>query len=332
MDALLTSEPEFGSRVEPFRRELQVHCYRMLGTLQDAEDLVQETLLRAWQKRETLRDPSLLRAWLYKIATNACLDALDRRPKRALPDTVSLPSDPTQPPAPPRLEPIWLDPLPDAFLVDTQASPEARYTLRESVSLAFLAALNTLPPRQRAVLLLRDVLELSAEETAQFLSLTVASVNSALHRARVTISKQYHRINPDALEMRADDPHTVGLLDRYVHAWEAANIDDLLAVLQEDATFMMPPTTSWYRGKAAIGIFASGYIMPRSANGLSNLVPTRANGVPAFAWYQFDPDTRWHRAFGIQTIEITNRKISSATLFANPALFRFFDLPLALET
>lgn len=332
MNALSTTELDFGTRVEPFRRELYVHCYRMLGTLQDAEDLVQETFLRAWQKRATLRDPSLLRAWLYKIATNACLDTLARRPKRALPDASSKPSNPKRPPDPARLEPVWLDPLPDSLLVDPHANPEVRYSEHESVSLAFLAALHTLPPRQRAVLLLRDVLDLSAEETAQFLALTVPSVNSALHRARTSMSKHYHRIDPDALDNRTDDARTRGLLDRYVHAWDAANIDELLSVLHDDATFMMPPMPSWYQGRDAIRLFAATYIMPRSARGLSRLIPTRANGLPAFAWYQLDPATNQHRAFGIQTIEIRSGKIANTTLFIEPTLFRFFDLPDTLPT
>src|SRR5437762_12173376 len=199
MDIHQTLEPEFATRAEPYRRELQVHCYRMLGSLQDAEDLVQETLLRAWQKREALREQTSLRAWLYKIATNACLDAIDRRPKRTLPLHYSSPSDPHDPPAPPTLESIWLDPLPDTILADSSASPEAHYSRRESVSLAFLAALQTLPARQRAVLILRDVLDWSAEESAQLLSMTVSAINSTLHRARVTLSKRYQRVNLDAL-------------------------------------------------------------------------------------------------------------------------------------
>jgi len=331
MDVGQTSNPEFAARAEAYRREIQVHCYRMLGSLQDAEDLAQDTLVRAWQKRDALREQTSLRAWLYKIATNACLDALARRPKRVLPNHYASAADPHTPPAPPVLEPIWLEPLPDALYADAAVNPEARYSQRESVSLAFLAALHTLPARQRAVLLLRDVLDWSAQETAHLLHLTVPAVNSALHRARVTLSKQYHRASPDTLALRADDPETRALLDRYVRAWETANIDELLALLQEDATFLMPPSPSWLDGAVAMIAFAKNFIAPEDAAGLWKLIETRANGEIAFAWYRRLNASKTYRAFGLQTLEMENGKMARWIVFTNPALWRFFELPQTIS-
>lgn len=327
MDNHLTIEPEFATRAEPYRHELQVHCYRMLGSLQDAEDLVQETLLRAWQKREALREQTSLRAWLYKIATNACLDAIDRRPKRTLPLHYTSPSDPNEPPAPPILESIWLDPLPETLLADTSTSPEAHYSRRESVSLAFLAALQTLPARQRAVLILRDVLDWSAEECAQLLNMTVSAVNSTLHRARVTLSKRYQRVNPDTLPARSDEPQVRGLLQRYVQAWEAADIEEMLQLLREDATLLMPPSPTWIQGKANITVFAGKYFWGSHPAGQWRLIATAANDAPAFAFYERIGTSGRYRAFSIQLLEIRDGKITREITFMNPALFRHFGLP-----
>jgi RNA polymerase sigma-70 factor (ECF subfamily) len=179
---------EFGGLTEPYRRELQLHCYRILGSLQDAEDTVQETMLRAWRKLNTFEGRASLRAWLYRIATNACFDALAKRPRRVLPVSAQPAADPRAPMSPPLTEPIWLEPYPDDLIAEPEAGPEARYTARESVALAFIAALQSLPPRQRAVLILRDVLDWQASEVAQTLDLTVSAANSALHRARVTLN------------------------------------------------------------------------------------------------------------------------------------------------
>lgn len=318
------SQSEFASLAEPYRRELQVHCYRMLGSIQDAEDLVQETLLRAWLHRESLREQASLRAWLYKIATNACLDSLDRRPKRVLPIQYAPAADPTRPPAAPVIEPIWIEPIPDSLLADTDVSPEACYTWHESVSLAFLAALQTLPSRQRAVLILRDVLEWSADETARLLNLTVPSVNSALHRARVTMSKQYKRHGVDSLPIRSEDPDVRGLLDRYVRAWEAASIDELVSLLKEDATYLMPPSPTWLQGGAAIKQFLAEFVLNGAAQ--FRILETRANDMPAFAYYQSIAPGSF-QAFGIQLLDIEGDRIASSTFFVEPALLRFFGLP-----
>src|SRR5512135_253769 len=190
---------EFSRLTEPYRHELQLHCYRILGSLQDAEDIVQETLLRAWRRLETYEGRAPLRAWLYKIATNACFDALNKRPRRVLPTAQYAPADPRQPFAPPVAEPIWLEPYPDDLIAEPEAGPEARYSLRESVSLAFLAALQSLPARQRAALILCDVLDWHASEVSELLEITVSAVNSALHRARVTMQQQYHARGRDTL-------------------------------------------------------------------------------------------------------------------------------------
>src|SRR5512135_202519 len=207
---------EFSRLTEPYRHELQLHCYRILGSLQDAEDIVQETLLRAWRRLDTYEERAPLRAWLYKIATNACFDALGKRPRRVLPTTHYAPADPRQPFAPPITDPIWLEPYPDDLIAEPEAGPEARYSLHESVSLAFLAALQSLPPRQRAVLILCDVLDWHASEAAQLLEITVPAVNSALHRARVTMRKNYHTRGREGLPASLSDQTLRPLLERYV--------------------------------------------------------------------------------------------------------------------
>ncbi|MGH2593237.1 MAG: RNA polymerase subunit sigma-70, partial [Anaerolineae bacterium] len=281
---------EFSSLTEPYRRELQVHCYRILGSLQDAEDLVQETLLRAWRRIDTYEGRASLRAWLYKIATNACLDALDKYPRRALPATTHPISDPSQPPAPPAGEAghVWLEPLPDDLLAESATGPEARYAMHESVTLAFLAALQVIPPRQRVVLILRDVLDWRASEVAELLDLTVSAVNSALHRARTTLARHYHTGGRDAMKMLRSEDSLRALLDRYVHAWESADVDGLTALLKEDATLNMPPSPSWYRGRTAIQAFFASYLFSGDARGRWRLQATRANAQPAFALYQLD--------------------------------------------
>jgi RNA polymerase sigma-70 factor (ECF subfamily) len=325
------SQTDFTKLAEPHRRELQLHCYRMLGSLQDAEDLVQETLLRAWQKLHTFEGRASFRAWLYRIATNACLDALEGRPKRTLPPSRQSASDPNAPLLPPITEPIWLEPIPDDFLDDPSISPEARYDARESITLAFLAALQVLPPRQRAVIILSDVLDWHAAQAAETLDLSVSAVNSALHRARVTLAKHYRARGLDSIHSQPEDEKTKALLERYVRAWEEADIDALIALLKEEATYPMPPYPSWYKGKAAIRAFVSHTILAGQAAGRYRLVATRANAQPAFAWYMRDESVGVYRAFAIQVVTMDGELIGDITTFPNPGLFRYFDLPLELK-
>ncbi len=329
---------EFSDLTEPYRRELQVHCYRILGSLHDAEDLVQETLLRAWRRLDTFEGRASFRAWLYKIATNACLDALDRkRSRRALPQATHPAANPREPFNPPITDPIWLEPFPDEWLVEGAAGPEARYSARESITLAFLAALQVLPPRQRAVLILRDVLDWSAREVAGLLGLTVPAVNSALHRARVTLAKHYHRGGREKMKASSADDRTRALLDRYVRAWETADVAGLTALLKEDAAFTMPPSPSWYRGRAAARvfiastIFAPGGMFGGQANGRWRLQPTRANAQPAFAMYQRGASGQTYRAFGVQVLTFDGEHLAEVVNFIMPDLVPRFDLPTELK-
>ena len=336
----------FSRLVEPYRRELQLHCYRILGSLNEAEDLVQETLLRAWRRLGTYEGRASFRAWLYKIATNACLDALDRqRVRRSLPPGAFPASDPQALVAPPLKEPVWLEPLPDDWLVETAAGPEARYLSGESVSLAFLAALQALPPRQRAVLILSDVLDGSAREVAEMTGLTVSAVNSALHRARATLAKQYPGRGTEGaprdlayaegfpVAERPADERTQSLLQRYVQAWETADVEGLVALLKEDAAFSMPPSPSWYQGRVSIGafvaatVFAEEGMFPGRAAGRWRLLPTGANGQPACAVYQRIDEGGDYTAFGIHVLTLTGDQIAAITSFIGPSLPLRFGFP-----
>ncbi len=325
------SRGEFDGLATQYRRELQVHCYRMLGSLQDAEDLVQETLVRAWQKLDTYEGRASFRAWLYKIATNACLDALNRRPRRTLPQARQPASDPSQPLAPPIQEPIWLEPIPDELIAGIESSPEARHDARESITLAFLAALQVLPPRQRAVLILRDVLDMHADEVAKLLDLTVSAVNSLLHRARTTLAKHYAARGLESIHAEPEDEKMRELLDRYIRAWEDADVDALVALLKEDATLEMPPIPGWFQGKHAIATFFSTIILAGDGRGRYRMLPTRANGEPAFAWYQRDEASGAMKAFAIQVVKYEGDLIADTTTFADPALFKYFGLPPELK-
>ncbi len=310
---------DFGALVEAFRRELLVHCYRMVGSLHDAEDLVQETLLRAWRGRHTFAGRAPLRAWLYKIATNASLDLLRRRPRRLLPEAALSPGDPTRPAAPPSAEPIWLEPFPDDLLADPAEVPEVRYAARESITLAFMTALQALTPRQRAVLILRDVLGFRAREVASLLELTLPAVNGLLHRARAALSRRYRS---DKVVPAGRAPSGISaLLDRYVRAWENGDVGGLIALLKKDATVGMPPSPSWFAGRAAVRAFTAAHIfVPPN---VWKLVPTRANGQPAFVLYQHAGSGPFH-AFGIQVLTIQAGQIAGITTFISPDLVARF--------
>lgn len=324
--ALAGDQHEFSGLTEPYRHELQLHCYRILGSLQDAEDTVQETLLRAWRKLNTFEGRASLRAWLYKIATNACFDALDKRPRRVLPTAQRPPADPQHPFAPPITEPIWLEPYPDDLIDEPEAGPEARYSLRESVSLAFLAALQGLPPRQRAVLILCDVLDWRASEAATLLDITISAVNSALHRARVTMRQRYQAGGESHLAL-TPDADLQPLLERYVQVWEAADIDGLVSLLRQDATLSMPPLPDWYAGRDAIITAAQTKIFAGDARGRWHMRPVRANRQPACAVYQRDEAGAYH-AFGISVLTVKQGQVADIMTFLDPALFPRFDLPL----
>jgi RNA polymerase sigma-70 factor (ECF subfamily) len=329
---------EFSELTEPYRRELQVHCYRILGSFHDSEDLVQETFLRAWKRLDSFEGRASFRSWLYKIATNACLDLLDQqRSRRLLPNTNLPSSDPQTGILPPSPEMTWLEPFPDEWLSDPAAvNPEARYTDAESVSLSFLTALQVLPPRQRAVLILRDVLDFSAAETADVLEITVSSANSALHRARTTLSARYRGQTLERPAASTTDERIQWLLDHFVRAWENADVEGLVALLKEDAILAMPPSPSWYQGRDAIRTFAAATVFAEegmfggSALRRWRLLPTRANASPAFAIYQRTAENEY-QPFGLHVLDYEADRITQVMCFIDPSLPQHFGLPVSLR-
>ncbi|MDB5076968.1 MAG: polymerase, sigma-24 subunit, subfamily [Chloroflexi bacterium] len=333
LDPAARVDPDaFQAFAEPYRREIQLHCYRMLGSLHDAEDLVQETFLRAWRGIDRFEERASFRNWLYRIATNACLNAIARRrvARRVMPETYGPQAD-RPPEGKPATEIPWLDPYPDAALdgvADAELGPEARYELHESVQLAFVAAIQHLPSRQRAILLLRDVLGWSAGETAGLLDTTVTSVNSALQRARTTLEQRFPSGQPSA-QPAADDRQRA-LLDRYLRAWEGADLDAFVALLHEDAVLSMPPWPQWYRGRAAIRTFFAWAW--QSSNPPARLIPTAANRQPAFALYRRGADEPDYRAYGIWLVTLQDETIAALTGFLNPQLFAAFGLPAVLPS
>lgn len=316
---------EFGVLIEQHRLELQAHCYRMMGSLHDAEDMVQETFLRAWRARETFEGRASLRAWLYKIATNVCLDGLKKRPQRFVPFTREAVSTLDEPIPPPVMEPIWLEPFPDDLLVADEQNPEAYLIERESISLAFMAALHLLPPRQRAALILRDVLDWKATEVAALMDTTVSAVKSALHRARSTLTENGFSAAASSLH---ESPQKQ--LEDYVRAWEMADVDALVQLLTEDATFSMPPIPSWYQGRDTIRGLVSKTVFAGNAQGRWRLLPTHANGQPAFGLYQQAEKPDLYNAYGIQVVVFSDALVADITTFRNPSLFSYFNLPVTL--
>ncbi|BCL80747.1 ECF RNA polymerase sigma factor SigG [Ktedonobacteria bacterium brp13] len=317
----------FETLVGPYRRALLVHCYQMLGSLHNAEDLVQETLLRAWEKRASLTSPGSYRAWLYRIATNLCLNTLRSVPRRSLPPDTHPQSDPNSP-APPRLrEPIWLEPFPDDLLADPHSDPEDRALSREHVTLAFLVALQHLTPAQRAILLLREVLEWPAVEVAEWLNLSVPAVNSALQRARRALQERNVLLEtPTALPTL----QLQSLLDHYVTLWEQADIPGFVALLREDAWFTMPPLPIWFQGRAAIAtVLRTSIFTPGRQR---HLLPTRANGSPAFGLYQREPEADVSQLFGLVVLGVEGEQIGSLVAFLELSSFSSFALPPTLPS
>jgi RNA polymerase sigma-70 factor (TIGR02960 family) len=309
----------FRELTDPYRRELHVHCYRILGSFQDAEDLIQETLLSAWLALDRF-DGRSLRAWLYRIATNRCLNYLRdnaRRPKVApVPESSSPFAE-----AIPRDEPWWLEPYPDSLMDDVALGPEARYDARESIALSFVAGLQRLPTQQRAALVLRDVLGFSASEAAEMLESTPASVNSALQRARGRV--EHLGAVPDHVpRVRSEDEAKT--VDRFIDSFQQGDLEGVIALLSDDARFTMPPEPGELRGPRVI----AEYLHSRGVWGQDlKLVPTRANNQPAFGYYLSDPNANVHRSSGIMVLTVRAEQISAIIRFGDRSLLALFGLP-----
>ena len=325
-------EPAFAGLADQFRAELQLHCYRIVGSVQDAEDLVQETLLAAWRGLEQFEGRASLRSWLYRIATNRCLNALRDRGRRPA-ELSAPPEDTPPPPQPTRLgEPVWLEPYPDVLLEgmgDRARQPEVRYEQREAIGLAFVVGLQRLPPRQRAVLVLRDVLGFRAAEVAEMLGVTEVSVNRALQRARRALERA---VPPGARDV-APLPGTREereLVGRFTAAFEAGDVRSVVALLTDDALLTMPPEPLEYQGADAIGQFLS-TVPAGGALERFRLVPTRANGQPAFGCYLRDQRAPIAHAYGLMVLTLRGDRIAAITGFPDTSVFRSFGLPRSLH-
>jgi RNA polymerase sigma-70 factor, ECF subfamily len=311
----------FDTLVGPYRRELLVHCYRMLGSVHDAEDLVQETLIRAWEKRATFTSPGSYRAWLYRIATNLCLNALTRSPRRSLPPSTQRETDPTHPLPPRKPEPIWLEPFPDDLRASQHIDPEYHALQRERTTLAFLVALQQLTPAQRAILLLREVLDWPASDVAKWLNLSVPAVNSGLQRARRALHQ--HHVIPEA-PIVLPTPQLQSLLNRYVTLWEQADIPGLVGLLQEDAWFTMPPIPAWFQGRVAIATLFRTSIFTTA--GQWRLHPTHANASPAFGLYQWHAEAGVYQLFGLLVLSVMGEQIANTVVFLDLSCLSSFAL------
>jgi RNA polymerase sigma-70 factor, ECF subfamily len=308
-------EGAFERLVEPYRRELHAHCYRMLGSVFDADDALQDTLLRAWRGLSGFQGRSALRSWLYTIATNSCLTQISRRPKRVLPIDYGPATDPHTPPGEPIVESVWMEPYPDEALGvdDAFASPDARYEQREGIELAFVAALQHLAANQRAVLILREVMGFSAKETADMLETSVASVNSALQRARAAVEERVPEQSQQVALRSLGDDGLRKIVDRYVDVWERCDVEAFAAMLAEDATFAMPPLASWYRTREGIAIWARQ--SPMSGVWRWRSVLTRANGQPALAFYAWDEGAEAYLPFALNVLSFRGTEIIDVTAF-----------------
>lgn len=329
--ALRSDDDAFGRLAGPYRGELHAHCYRMLGSAADAEDALQETLLRAWRALPRFEGRSSVRSWLYKIATNVCLRAIERRPRRVLPVDYAPAADPHDNPAEPVADAVWLEPYPDERLGlgSGLASPEARYEQREGVELAFIAALQHLPARQRAVLILRDVLGFSARETATALGTTPVSVDSALQRAHKTVDKRLPQRSQQATLRSLNDSALRLVAQRYVTAWERNDVDAVVAMLAEDAKLTMPPAPTWYHGREQVAIYLGGG--PLAGTRHWRLIPAHANGQLAFGRYAWNDKTQTFMPRAIDVLTLHGAQIQEITAFVIPDAFRGFDLPAILD-
>ncbi len=321
----------FAELTGSLRRELLVHCYRMLGSLDDAQDTVQETYLRAWRSLDSFAGRASMRVWLYRIATNACLSALSRRNSRRLPSDVTTPTGGPPDPQTGRAagaglpETEWLQPIPGILLPAVAADPAVIVDARSSVRLAFVAALQHLPARLRAVLILRDVLAFRAAETAEMLGTTTAAVNNALPRARARLAEAA----PSLMDTdEPSEPHSRALVDQYTMAFQNADIDTLIGLLRADVTWQMPPQVAWYAGRAAVGRFIAAQVLGAPGDWL--MVPTSANGQPAVAAY-LRGRSGIHHAHGVQVLALAADRVAGVVTFLEPGLFTAFGLPAVMD-
>jgi RNA polymerase sigma-70 factor, ECF subfamily len=331
-----SDDREFAALVERHRGELRVHCYRMLGSFTEAEDLVQETFLRAWKNLAGFEGRSSVRTWLYRIATNACLDALSGRARRVLPPELRPPSAPTVD-LPPRTDIPWLQPFPDRLWepVSGDAEPDAAVVTRETIELAFLAAIQHLPPRQRAVLIMRDVLGWPAKQTAAVLDVSVPSVTSALHRARSTLKEHLPARRLDWTSATSTEPteQERATLQRYMDAMERADLAAVAALLAEEVRAAMPPWPMWFRGRSAVvaSLEASWDASSPHYVGRFRMLPMVANGQPAVATYVRRADSGPYGPFGISVLSIEGGLITDMTAFHDLGLFPAFGLPARVD-
>ena len=313
---------EFGRLLDSYRHDIVVLCYRFLGSVHDAEDAAQETALNAWRGRDGFRGDAGVRTWLHRIATRVCLDAIDRRSRRAMPAQLNRPADPAVPPDQRTTEIDWLEPLPDTFTADASLDPAARYSLRESVSLAFVAALQTLPTRQRAVLLLRDVLAWRASEVADLLGMTASAVNSALNRARANLQAGAHR--DDRAGLSVPEPFSAidkRLLEAYMRAWETDDMDALVTTLRDEVRLQMPPSPSWYAGRSAVAELLSRWVLPM---GPFRMYATGANLQPAAVLSVVGPGGV-EATLGVHVLTIERGRIAVIDAFMDPRIAALFE-------
>ena len=318
-------ERAYGDLVGPHRPTLHAHCYRMLGSIEDADDALQEALLRAWRGLGRFEGRSSIRTWLYRIATNCCLQLLKRRPKRLLSPDHAPPAAAHTPPGVPLSESVWLGPYPDEPFAgeDRTYAPADSYERRESVELAFVAALQHLPPRQRAVLLLREVLDFSAREVADLLETTVPSVNSALQRARQATHERVPAQSQQATLHRLGDERCRELVSRYMDALDRADITALLRLLTDEPVWAMPPMTTWYRGREAVTAF----LVEDAFSVRWRHLPARANGQLAVGCYGWDAERGDYAADVLDVLTVRDDRIAEVTGFIDPLLFARFGLP-----